>query len=102
MLPEVVRRQLLFAEGDPFSRRVLEETERILRRNRYLYDAEIRVVGYHQNRVDLEVHTRDVWTLRPGLAISRSGGVNSTNAKVQDHNLFGTGAPIRRRTMPSR
>lgn len=92
--PGVVRRQLLFREGDPFSRRMLEESERILRRNRYLYDAEIRVVGYRHNRVDVEVRTRDVWTLRPGLSIGRSGGVNSTDAKIQDHNLLGTGASL--------
>jgi outer membrane protein assembly factor BamA len=92
--PEVVRRQLLFAEGDPFSRRILDESERILRRNRYLYDAEIRVVGYRHNRVDVEVRTRDVWTLRPGLSIGRSGGVSSTDAKLQDHNVLGTGASV--------
>jgi hypothetical protein len=92
--PEVIHRQLLVREGDLFSRRALEESERILRANPYLYDAEIRTVGYRGNRVDLEVRTRDVWTLRPGISLGRSGGVNSTDVKLQDHNLLGTGQSL--------
>ncbi len=91
---DVIRRQLLFREGDAFVRREIEESERILRRNRYLYDAEVRVVRYRGNRVDVEVRTRDVWTLKPGFSVGRSGGVNSTDFKLQDHNLLGTGKSL--------
>ena len=92
--PTVISRQLLFREGDAFSRHALEESERILRRNRYLYDAEIRVVAYRNNRLDIEVRTRDIWTLRPGVSLGRSGGVNTTDFKIQDHNLLGTGQSL--------
>lgn len=92
--PAVIRRQLLFEEGDVFSRRAIEESERILRANPYLYDAEIHIAGYRGNRVDLEVRTRDVWTLRPGFSLGRSGGVTTTDMKLQDHNLLGTGKSL--------
>src|SRR5262245_49692478 len=59
----VIRDQLLVHSGDRYSRRLLEESERLLRQDRYLYEAEIRPVRYAGNRVDLEVITRDVWTL---------------------------------------
>jgi outer membrane protein assembly factor BamA len=56
----VVRDQLLFHAGDPFSRRLLEESARILRSDRYFYDAWIEPVRYHDGQVDVRVTTRDV------------------------------------------
>ena len=41
----------------------------MLRANRYLYEAEIRPVPAGDGRVDLEVETRDVWTLRGGVSL---------------------------------
>ena len=90
----VIASQLLFKPGDRYSRHSLRESERLLRQNRYLYDVQIRPVRYDGNRVDLEVVTRDVWTLNAGVGIGRSGGVNSTSFKVQDTNLLGTGKSL--------
>jgi hypothetical protein len=91
---DVIREQLLFRSGDRYSRRLLDESERLLRQDRYLYDAEIRPVRYDGNRVDLEVITRDVWTLNLGVGLGRSGGVSSTHFLVQDTNLLGTGKSL--------
>jgi len=91
---KVIRRQLLFRTGDPYDPRLLEESERILRRNRFLYDAEIRPIGMSEDKVDVEVWTRDVWTLSGGASFSRSGGENRANIGVQDFNLFGTGKEL--------
>ena len=90
----VILDQLLFHSGDRYSRRLLEESERLLRQDRYLYDVEIRPVRYAGNRVDLEVVTRDVWTLNAGVNLGRSGGVSSTGFQVQDTNLLGTGKSL--------
>ncbi|HEX7182641.1 MAG TPA: POTRA domain-containing protein [Thermoanaerobaculia bacterium] len=90
----VVRRQLLFAPGDLYSRRLLEESERILRANRYFYDATVRPVRCRDGRVDVEVVTRDVWTLNAGAGFSRSGGENTLSFEVQDTNLFGWGKDL--------
>jgi outer membrane protein assembly factor BamA len=90
----VILDQLLFRSGDLYSHRLLEESERILRQDRYLYDAEIRPVRYTGNRVDVEVVTRDVWTLNVGANLGRSGGVSSTGFQLQDTNLLGTGKSV--------
>jgi len=87
----VIRRQLLFEPGDRFSPRLLEETERLLRHNAYLHDATIRPVRRDGNRVDVEVVTQDVWTLNLGASFGRGGGENSTQFKIEDRNLLGTG-----------
>jgi hemolysin activation/secretion protein len=93
--PGVIRSQLLFRSGDPYSRRLLEESERILRSTPYLYDAAIHPIGYHDGRVDVVVSTRDVWTLDPGFNFSRSGGSNSTGGQLEELNLLGTGVAVR-------
>lgn len=90
----VIAGQLLFQPGDRYSRRVLDESERLLRANRYLRDAEIRPVRYRDNRVDLVVLTQDVWTVNGGLSFGRKGGVSSTGFELQDINLLGTGQSL--------
>src|SRR5262249_11539462 len=69
----VVLQQLLFHSGDLYSARLLQESERILRSARYLYDASVRPIAYHDGRVDVAVTTRDVWTLNPGISFGRHG-----------------------------
>jgi hypothetical protein len=92
--PWLIRKQLLFRTGDSYDRRVLDESERILRLNRYFYDARIRPIAFHQGRVDVEVLTRDVWTLDPGVSFRRQGGANTTSIHFSEGNLLGTGVGI--------
>jgi outer membrane protein assembly factor BamA len=87
----VVRRQLLFKPGERVSARLIEETERVMRSNRVFYDVSMVPVGYRNGVVDIEVRTRDTWTLEPGVSASRAGGVNKTTSSVQDTNFLGTG-----------
>lgn len=92
---KVIRKQLLLRSGDAYSLRQAEESERILRRNTYLFDAEIEPVRYQDGVVDLRVKTRDVWTLSPDLSVSRSGGENRTKIGIEDTNLLGRGQLLR-------
>ena len=95
--PEVIRSQLLFKPGDAVSVRVMEETERLLRTNRYLYDVQLRPVPAKNgaaNLVDVEVLTRDTWTLDPGATFARSGGANSSSVSIKEFNLLGTGLAV--------
>lgn len=87
----VVRDQLLFKQGDPYSRRILAETERNLRARDYLYDAHIFPIAYHDNLVDVVVITRDVWTLSLGINYSREGGQDRSSIGIKENNLFGFG-----------
>ncbi len=91
---DALRAQLLFAEGDPYSKRIVEETERALRRLRYIREPDIRVVGRHDGVVDLEVTASDVWTLSPGLSFGRKGGANTTSFEFDDYNVFGSGKRV--------
>jgi len=92
--PDVIRQQLLFKPGDVYSKQVLEESERVLRSNRYLQDASIEPVRYENGVVDLRVATTDVWTLSPSISFGRSGGTNSGSIGLKEQNLFGTGIRI--------
>jgi outer membrane protein assembly factor BamA len=91
----VIKHQLLFKTGDPYVNRIVEETERILRDNDYLYDAVIRPVGWDGHTVDLLVRTRDTWTLNPGVNFSRQGGQNSGSVELEEKNLLGTGQQLK-------
>ena len=89
--PHVIRNQLLFEEGEPYSKRLTDESERLLRGNAYLRDASIEPVAYQDGVVDLQVHTTDVWTLTPTVSAGREGGENRLGIGLKERNLFGTG-----------
>jgi outer membrane protein assembly factor BamA len=85
--------QVLLQPGETYSVRRAEETARILRDKRYLYDAVVEPTAYdaETNTVDLQVRVRDVWSLSPGIGVGRSGGENKTRARLVDENFLGTG-----------
>jgi hemolysin activation/secretion protein len=89
--PEVIRNQLLFKSGELLSVRVIEETERLLRANSYLYDVKILPYAWHDGVVDIKVSTRDTWTFSPSGSLSRQGGVNKAGLGFKEANLLGTG-----------
>jgi len=92
--PGTIERTLLFKSGEPLSVRLIEESERLLRNNRYLYDVSISPVGWHDGLADIEVRTRDTWTLDPGFSYSRAGGSNSSGLSLKEYNLLGTGISL--------
>jgi len=91
---KVIRKQLLIAGGDDYSKRLSDESERILRKNRYLYDADIVPISYENGVVDLKLTTRDLWSLMPEFSLSRSGGENRTRYGLVESNLLGRGQRI--------
>ncbi len=92
---KVIRKQLLLKEGEPFSARLLQESERILRRNDYLWDVSLDVTEVEDGKAKINVLTRDVWTLLPDISVSRSGGENRTKYGLEDTNLLGRGQTLR-------
>jgi outer membrane protein assembly factor BamA len=86
--------QLLFKSGDLYQPGLIEESARILRDTRYLRDALIRPVAFHDGVVDLEVTTQDVWTFNPGISFGRKGGANSSGFELEELNFLGTGTQL--------
>ena len=86
--------QLLFKSGDLYRPGLIEESARILRDTRYLRDALIRPVAYHDGVVDLEVTTQDVWTFNPGISFGRKGGANTSGFELEELNFLGTGTQL--------
>ncbi len=91
----VILGQLLFEADEKYNQRLVDESARILRRNPYLYDASIKAVPREDGIVDIEVLTRDVWTLGPDLSVSRKGGENTSRFGIEEKNLFGLGQTVR-------
>ena len=91
----VIDNQLLFGPGDDFEQRLLEESARILRSNRFIFEAVIEPVKYENGVVDVKVTTQDVWSLTPDLSFSRTGGENRTAIGIEETNFFGRGQLLR-------
>ncbi|MBL8226716.1 MAG: hypothetical protein JNM50_15435 [Chromatiales bacterium] len=89
----VVLAQVLLKPGETYSVQRANETARILRGKRYLYDSVVEPVAYDPdtNTVDLVVRVRDVWSLSPGFGVGRSGGENKARARIVDENFLGRG-----------
>lgn len=92
---KTINKQLLFGPGDLYNKRLVEETERLLRQNKYLYDASIEAAPATDGTVDLTVHTKDVWSLAPELSVSRSGGETRSRIGLEETNLLGRGQLLR-------
>ena len=88
----VIESQLVFKSGEAYDPRRLQESERILRSNQFLFDAAVVPVAYANGKVDIKVTTRDLWSIEPALSLSRSGGENQTTLGIEDENFLGTGA----------
>lgn len=90
----VVDSYLLFKSGEPYSRRLLDESARLLRSLRFLYDARVEPLRFADGRVDVQVTTRDVWSLNPGISFGRKGGKNTSGLEIEELNFLGTGNAI--------
>ena len=90
----VIRRLVLLKPGQPVTVNLIEETERVLRSVSYLYDVQLRPLAYADGVVDIEVETRDTWTLDPGFSASRTGGTNASSINIREFNLLGTGIGV--------
>lgn len=89
----VIRRELLFATGDPYDGNLLRETERNLRRLGFIRRAVVTAVR-NGNKADVTVKTYDSWSLEVVASYKRAGGVASARAGLAEHNLAGQGKSV--------
>jgi hypothetical protein len=90
----VIRRELLFAVGDPCDTAALARSERHLRALGIFQQVVITVVPAESDSVAVDVRVRDAWTLKAGVNLSREGGFTSWAAKVIDTNTAGAGVAL--------
>lgn len=91
---KVIIDQLLFEQGSEVNSQMLAENERLLRQQKYAADSKIRVLNKCGDEVDLEVVTREVWTLTPGISFHSSGGDTSFDIGLRDSNALGSGQRV--------
>ncbi len=87
----VVRRFLLFSEGDVYRPERLKETERNLRAQQYLKAATVIALPPHDGVVDVIVTTQDAWSIAPETQAGNKGGAGNYGASISENNLFGLG-----------
>lgn len=90
----VIRKFLLFREGDPYDPVRFAETERNLRGLGFLTLASVTAGPPHDGVVDVEVVTQDAWTLQPGFSLGSTGGVSTHSFDLEESNLLGSGRQL--------
>ncbi|GMT42013.1 MAG: hypothetical protein IEMM0002_0424 [bacterium] len=92
---KVIRQELLFKEGDPYNKKLVEESERNLRRYKFLTDIMITAAPDEKTRtVDILVTTRDQWSLIVGGTFGGTSGNNETGVDAGEINLMGSGQTL--------
>jgi hypothetical protein len=85
---KIIRKNLIFSEGDTISPLKLSENERILRQLPFIDDARIIVVPVSENEADITVLTKDVYSVGASLSYK---GLKKGSVSVFEKNLYGTG-----------
>ena len=90
----LLRRFLLFREGDPYDPVRIEETERNLRLFGFLESASVTASAPHDGVVDVAVVTHDALTTSITGDFSNDGGVAAYDFDIAQKDLFGTGSEL--------
>ena len=90
----VVRKYLLFGEGDPYDPALLAESERNLRSLGLFRNVSIVAGEEHDGVVDVEVVTQDAWTTKVGLSVGSGGGQASGGITLGDSNFLGSARQV--------
>jgi hemolysin activation/secretion protein len=91
---ELIRKFLLFREGEPFDEAKLRESERNLRALDFLMSAKVTAADARDGVIDVLVETQDAWSTDVNADFSNDGGRSLYDVDVTQKNLFGTGAAI--------
>ena len=87
----VIRRELLFREGDCYAADRLEDTERILRALPFIADADVYAVAQPDGSRHVVVETRDDWSFRVEPQWDSDERTGLVGLELREDNLLGTG-----------
>ncbi len=97
---QVVRRELLFASGDPVDRELIAQTERNLRGLSFLRDARVETVDVDADgdgrpeRIDVRVTTWDRWSLSPRVDFEQVEDRTKWELGASERNVLGFGKTV--------
>lgn len=84
----IIRKNLLFKEGENVSPLTLSDNERLIRNLPYIDDARILVIPVSESDVDVIVITKDIYSLGATASFS---GLEKGSVSVFERNIFGMG-----------
>jgi hypothetical protein len=87
----IIRKNLLFSEGDTISPLTLSDNERILRQLSYIQDARIIVIPVSDNEADIVVLTKDIYSLGGSYSYQ---GLKKGSVSLFEKNILGIGHEI--------
>jgi hypothetical protein len=88
----IIRKNLIFSEGDTLSPLILSDNERILRQLPYVDDSRILVVSETEDYVDIVVLVKDVYSIGGSFDYTT---ISKGSVSVYDKNIFGMGHEFR-------
>lgn len=89
--PDVIRREILFEEGDCYDATLLEDSERLLRGLGFLAEVDIYGVEESDGSWHVIVDTQDEWSTRADVRVDLNEGFSIEGARIQESNVVGTG-----------
>jgi Omp85 superfamily domain len=91
----VIRRELLFREGDCYVPALLQDSERILRSLSFIADADVFAIRQPDGTHHVVVETRDEWSMRLEPQWDNDdGGMALTGVELREDNLLGSGQHV--------
>lgn len=87
----IIKDMLIFSEGQAFIPNYIQESERIIRLNPYIYDVRIipQQIKNNPDSVDIMVYLQDVWSINGSVAYRKSD--KSGSVSINDINFLGYG-----------
>jgi len=89
---QIIRKNLLFSEGDTLSPLVISDNERIIRQLPYIDDSRIIVIPVSEEEVDIVIVTKDIYSLAASFNYS---SIKKGSASLFEKNIFGMGHEFR-------
>jgi len=86
-LPITIRNYLLIRRNEPFDSLLVMESERLVRKQRFVRDISLKTFLVSPDSVDILIRVQDVWSIIPDGSFT----TNSFSIKVREDNFLGTG-----------
>lgn len=89
---KIINNLLLFHKNDEIDSLIINESERIIRNQRFIHEIEIKPIGSDASTdsIDIAINVVDSWSLSPSFNTS----INTSNFQLSENNLLGFGHEI--------